>query len=246
MSKKALICLKAVLLGVLLAGCADQKQTLRVGSKPFSESMILAEMIAQLAENEGIAVERHIPFGATAQVMEATKQGIIDVYPEYNGTGLIFLGQAPTSDGAASTEIVQRLFNPLGMEMTGKFGFSNDYAIVMTNERAQELGVDAIGDLADLGVSLTFAVDDDFMKRPADGLPQLLRRYGIAGSSTRTFPLGTAGKDQIISALLDGSADVAELFVTDGQIAEYNLVVLEDDLKFFPVYEVAHWFARRR
>ena len=239
MSKKALICLKAVLLGVLLAGCADQKQTLRVGSKPFSESMILAEMIAQLAENEGIAVERQIPFGTTAQVMEATKQGIIDVYPEYNGTGLIFLGQAPTSDGAASTEIVQRLFNPLGMEMAGKFGFSNDYAIVMTNERAQELGVDAIGDLADLGVSLTFAVDDDFTKRPADGLPQLLRRYGITGSSTQTFPLGTAGKDQIISALLDGSADVAELFVTDGQIAEYNLVVLEDDLKFFPVYEVA-------
>ena len=239
MSNKALVCLNAVLLGVLLAGCADQKQSLRVGSKPFSESMILAEMIAQLAENEGIAVERHIPFGTTAQIMEATKQGIVDVYPEYNGTGLIFLGQAPTSDGDASTEIVQRLFNPLGMEMTGKFGFSNDYAIVMTNERAQELGVDAIGDLADLGVSLTFAVDDDFTKRPADGLPQLLRRYGITGSSVRTFPLGTEGKDQIISALLDGSADVAELFVTDGQIAEYNLVVLEDDLKFFPVYEVA-------
>ena len=239
MSNKALVCLNAVVLGALLAGCADQKQSLRVGSKPFSESMILAEMIAQLAENEGIAVERHIPFGTTAQIMEATKQGIVDVYPEYNGTGLIFLGQAPTSDGEASTEIVQRLFNPLGMEMTGKFGFSNDYAIVMTNERAQELGVDAIGDLADLGVSLTFAVDDDFTKRPADGLQQLLRRYGITGSSVQTFPLGTEGKDQIISALLDGSADVAELFVTDGQIAEYNLVVLEDDLKFFPVYEVA-------
>ena len=239
MSNKALVCLKAVLLGMFLAGCADQKQSLRVGSKPFSESMILAEMIAQLAENEGIVVERHIPFGTTAQIMEATKQGIVDVYPEYNGTGLIFLGQAPTSDGAASTEIVQRLFNPLGMEMTGKFGFSNDYAIVMTNERAQELGVDAIGDLADLGVALTFAVDDDFTKRPADGLPQLLRRYGITGVTTRTFALGTEGKDQIISALLDGSADVAELFVTDGQIAEYNLVVLEDDLKFFPVYEVA-------
>ena len=239
MTNKALTCLKVVLLGVLVAGCADQKQSLRVGSKPFSESMILAEMIAQLAENEGIVVERHIPFGTTAQIMEATKQGIIDVYPEYNGTGLIFLGQAPTSDGDASTEIVQRLFNPLGMEMTGKFGFSNDYAIVMTSERAQELGVDSIGGLADLEESLTFAVDDDFTKRPADGLPQLLRRYGITGVTTRTFPLGTEGKDQIVSALLDGSADVAELFVTDGQIAEYNLVVLEDDLKFFPVYEVA-------
>ena len=239
MTNNALTSFKVVLLGVLLAGCAEQKQNLQVGSKPFSESMILAEMIAQLAENEGITVERHIPFGRTDQIMEATKQGVIDVYPEYNGTGLIFLGQAPTSDGEASTETVQRLFNPLGMEMTGKFGFSNDYAIVMTRERSQELDVDAIGDLAGLGMSLTFAVDDDFTKRPADGLPQLLRRYGITQSSTRTFPLGTEGKDQIVSALLDGSADVAELFVTDGQIAEYNLVVLEDDLKFFPVYEAA-------
>jgi hypothetical protein len=123
--------------------------------------------------------------------------------------------------------------------MSGKFGFSNDYAIVMTGERAEELGVNSIGELALLGVPLTFAVDVDFTKRPADGLPQLLRRYGITASSTLAFPLGTEGKDQIISALLDGSADVGELFVTDGQIAEYDLVVLEDDLKFFPVYEAA-------
>jgi glycine betaine/choline ABC-type transport system substrate-binding protein/DNA-binding transcriptional LysR family regulator len=231
--------MSAVVLGAFLAGCGEEPHSLRVGSKPFSESMILAEMIAQLAENEGIAVERHIPFGTTAQIMEATKQGVVDVYPEYNGTGLIFLGQAPTSDGEKSTEIVQRLFNPLGLEMSGKFGFSNDYAIVMTSERAQELRVASIGDLAATGRPLVFAVDEDFTKRPADGLPQLLRRYGITRSSTLAFPLGTEGKDKIVSALLDGSADVAELFVTDGQIAEYDLVVLEDDEKFFPVYEAA-------
>lgn len=231
--------MSAVVLGAFLAGCAEEPQNLRVGSKPFSESMILAEMIAQLAENEGITVERHIPYGTTDRIMEATKQGVIDVYPEYNGTGLIFLGQAPTSDGEKSTEIVQRLFNPLGLEMSGKFGFSNDYAIVMTNERAQELGAASIGDLAALDRPLVFAVDEDFTRRPADGLPQLLRRYGITQSSTLAFPLGTEGKDQIVSALLDGSADVAELFVTDGQIAEYDLVVLEDDEKFFPVYEAA-------
>ena len=239
MSKNTLACLSAVVLGAFLAGCAQEPHSLRVGSKPFSESMILAEMIAQLAENEGIAVERQIPFGTTRQVMEATKQGVIDVYPEYNGTALIFLGQAPTSDGEKSSEIVQSLFNPQGLEMSGKFGFSNDYAIVMTSERAQELGVDSIGDLAGLGRPLTFAVDEDFTQRPADGLPQMLRRYGITGSSTLAFPLGTEGKDRIVSALLDGSADVAELFVTDGQIAEYDLVVLEDDEKFFPVYEAA-------
>ena len=229
----------AVGFGAFLGGCVEQPQVLRVGSKPFSESMILAEIIAQLAENDGIEVERNIPFGPTNQVLEATKQGVLDVYPEYNGTALIFLGQAPTSDGEASTEIVQNLFNPLGLEMTGKFGFSNDYAIVMTSDRSQELGIESIGDLAELGQPLTFAVDEDFTQRPADGLQQMLRRYGITGSSTMAYPFGSEGKDQIVSALLDGSADVAELYVTDGQISEYNLVILEDDLKFFPVYEVA-------
>ena len=227
----------AVAVAGLVAGCAEEGPKLRVGSKPFSESMILAEMIAQVAENEGIRVERSIPFGLTRKIMEAVKQDVIDVYPEYNGTGLIFLGQAPTSDGEASTATITKLFKPLGLEPAGKFGFSNDYAIVMTAERAKELGVRTIGDLAGKG-PLNFAVDDDFTKRPADGLPQMLRRYGFSAGSVQEFPVGTEGKDKIVSALLDGSADVAELFATDGQIAEYGLVVLEDNLRFFPVYDV--------
>ena len=221
----------------LVAGCAEDQRVLKVGAKPFSESMLLAEMVAQVAENEGIAVERQIPYGVTRKLMEATKQGIIDIYPEYNGTSLIFLGQAPTSDGDASTATVQELFAPLGLEMGAKFGFSNDYVMVMTAERAQALGVSTIGELADLASAPVFAIDDDFTQRPADGYQQLLRRYGISAGSPLEFPVGTEGKDKIVSALLDGSADVAELFATDGQIAEYNLVVLDDNLGFFPVYE---------
>ncbi len=228
----------ALVIAGLVAGCAEDAPTLRVGSKPFSESMILAEMIAQMAEHEGITVERSIPYGTTQVVMEAMKQDVIDVYPEYNGTGLIFLGQAPTSDGEASTATITKLFEPLGLVPAGKFGFSNDYAIVMTAERAEELGVASIGDLAALGRPVSFAVDDDFTLRPADGLQQMLRRYGMSASSTQKFGMGAEGKDQIVSALLDGSAEVAELFMTDGQIAEYSLVVLEDDLAFFPVYDV--------
>ena len=224
---------------VALAGCGKEQHTLRIGSKNFAESMINAEMIAQLAESEGIVVERNIPFGNTAEVMEATKQGVLDIYPEYNGTGLIFLGQAAISDGDASSAKVQELFNPLGLEWKGRFGFSNDYAIVMTSERAQELGVSSIGDLAKTGSPINFAVDEDFSTRAADGLGPMTRRYGISPGNVATFPGGSAGKDKIVSALLDGSADVAELFVTDGQIAEYNLVLLEDDQKFFPVYEPA-------
>jgi len=222
-----------------LVGCGQEQHTLRIGSKNFAESMINAEMIAQLAESEGIAVERNIPFGNTPEVMEATKQGVLDIYPEYNGTGLIFLGQAAISDGDASSAKVQELFNPLGLEWKERFGFSNDYAIVMTSERAQELGVSAIGDLAKTGSPINFAVDEDFSTRAADGLGPMTRRYGISTGAVAKFPGGSEGKDQIVSALLDGSADVAELFVTDGQIAEYNLVLLQDDQKFFPVYEPA-------
>ncbi|MCP3976130.1 MAG: hypothetical protein GY720_16740, partial [bacterium] len=170
--------------------------------------------------------------------MEAVKQGVIDVYPEYNGTSLTFLGQAPTNDGNASTERVQALFKPLGLELAGKFGFSNDYALVMTRERAKGLGVHTIQNLTRVS-SLTYVVDEDFVQRPADGLQQMNRRYGISGANVITHPVGTDGKDKIVSALLDGSADVGELFMTDGQIAEYDLVVLKDNLGFFPVYEVA-------
>lgn len=239
MKNRILAILISALIVVFVTGCADQKSPLRVGSKPFTESEILAEMITQLSENAGIPVERRFSYGYTSKILEATKQGVIDIYPEYNGTALIFLGQAPSSDGDQSTAIVNRLFNPLGIQLAGEFGFSNDYAIVVTNERAKDHAIESISDLANLGTPLDFAVDDDFMNRPADGLQHMLRRYGMEANSTMSFPPGTGGKDQIISALLDGSANVAELWVTDGQIAEYNLVVLKDDLKFFPVYEGA-------
>ncbi|MCP4768371.1 MAG: hypothetical protein GY875_19160 [Gammaproteobacteria bacterium] len=231
--------LLTIALCAAIAACGgDDRKSVRVGAKPFAESLILAEMIAQMAENAGIPVERSIPFGRTPKIMEAVKQNVIDVYPEYNGTSLTFLGQAPTSDGEASTARISALFKPLGLEMTGKFGFSNDYAMVMTRERSAELGVRTLQDLTRIS-GFNYVVDDDFVQRPSDGLQQMNRRYGITGANVATFPLGTEGKDQIVSALLDGSADVGELFMTDGQIAEYDLVVLEDNLSFFPVYEVA-------
>jgi glycine betaine/choline ABC-type transport system substrate-binding protein len=239
MINRIINCLFVLALSVVLIGCDKDERSLRVGSKNFAESMILAEMIAQLAENEGIAVERNIPFGNTLEIMEATKQNVLDIYPEYNGTGLIFLGQAPISNGDASTKKVQDLFSPLGLEWKGRFGFSNDYAIVMTAEKAQELGVSAIGDLVNIGSPINFAVDEDFSTRAADGLRPMTRRYGMTTGDVAVFPGGSEGKDKIVSSLLDGTADVAELFVTDGQIAEYNLVVLQDDQKFFPVYEPA-------
>ena len=85
------------------AGCEERVDPLDIGSKNFTENMLLAEMTAQLAELQGIPVERTIPLGTTFETFESLKQGVIDLYPEYNGTGLILLGQTPVSDGDEAT-----------------------------------------------------------------------------------------------------------------------------------------------
>lgn len=236
---KKYISFLAVLLVLLLGACDSSKNTLKIGSKNFSENMVLAEMMAKLAEQEGIQVERRIPYGDTANILEAIKKGVVDLYPEYNGTGLVYLGQAPVSDGNVATSKVQTLFKPLGLEWKDRFGFSNDYVLVMTKDKAKELGVQSISNLAHVK-AFTVTAEEEFVARPADGLNALLRRYGLTNNSSFVkVPNGSEGKEAMVSALLDGRTDVAELFATDGQISEFDLVVLKDDLKFFPVYEPA-------
>ena len=226
-------------LGLLVAGCEETVEPIKVGSKDFTENMILAEMMAALIEEERIPVQRSIPYGDAFVTFEGLKRGRIDLYPEYNGTGLIFLGQPPIADGDAATERVRSLFSGLSLTWRDRFGLSNDYVLTMRAERAQALGIRRISDLARLP-EVRFAVDEDFTKRPLDGLGALIRRYGLRQGATVAHKLSnTATKDLIVQALLQDDADVAELFRTDPQIGEYELVILEDDLRFFPVYQAA-------
>ena len=219
-----------------LAACEEEPPVLRVAGKNFTENMLLAEMLAQLAEREGITVQRAIPYGRSAEVFEALKQGKIDIYPEYNGTGLVYLGQPAMADGKAALARVRELYGPLDLTWGESLGFSSDYVLVMRPEEAQALGVRRISDLARLG-PLEIATDSDFLERPLDGLGAMIRRYGLTEGKVLSYDLDDGGKDKIVQALLDGEVKVAELFRTDSQIAAFDLAVLEDDLKFFPVYE---------
>ncbi|MDJ0970351.1 MAG: glycine betaine ABC transporter substrate-binding protein [Kiloniellales bacterium] len=219
-----------------LAACEEEPPVLRVAGKNFTENMLMAEMLAQLAEREGITVQRAIPYGRSAEVFEALKQGKIDIYPEYNGTGLVYLGQPAMADGKAALARVRALYGPLELTWGESLGFSNDYVLVMRPEEAQSLGVGKISDLAGLG-PLEIATDTDFLERPLDGLGALIRRYGLTEGKVQSYALGDGGKDKIVQALLDGEVKVAELFRTDSQIAAFDLAVLDDDLGFFPVYE---------
>ncbi|MDJ0945436.1 MAG: glycine betaine ABC transporter substrate-binding protein [Kiloniellales bacterium] len=219
-----------------LAACEEEPPVLRVAGKNFTENMLMAEMLAQLAEREGITVQRAIPYGRSAEVFEALKQGKIDLYPEYNGTGLVYLGQPAMADGKAALARVRELYGPLELTWGESLGFSNDYVLVMRPEEAQSLGVAKISDLAGLG-PLEIATDTDFLERPLDGLGAMIRRYGLTEGKVQSYSLDDGGKDKIVQALLDGEVKVAELFRTDSQIAAFDLAVLEDDLSFFPVYE---------
>ena len=220
----------------LLGGCAAESPV-QIGAKNFGESRVLAHMLAELARANGFERATVLDYPSTQSVQEALKQGAIDAYPEYNGTGLVMLGQNPTNDGDEATSRVQELYEPLGMTWLPRLGFANNYGLVMSPTRAEELGVTSIGDLEGQESDLVIGVEDDFVTRPLDGYQPLQQRYGLAFGDTLTVPLDD--RTTLYDRLLDGEADVVEVYTTDGQIADYGLVVLEDNLGFFPVYEAA-------
>ncbi|ASM71543.1 MULTISPECIES: glycine betaine ABC transporter substrate-binding protein [Roseobacteraceae] len=219
----------------LLLACDDATPDLRIGAKNFSESRILAEMILALAEEQGVPSSGIVDYPTTPTIMAAIKEGSVDIYPEYNGTGLVMLGQNPMSDGAQATARVKELYGPLGLTWLDGFGFANNYGLAMRSDRAAQLRVQRISDLVPAAESLGIAVEDDFTVRPLDGLDPMTQRYGMRFGAVDVVPLDD--REVVYDKLLKGEVDIAEVYTTDGQIAEYGLVLLEDDLSFFPIYD---------
>ncbi len=212
-----------------------------VGSKPFGESYMLAEMFAQLLEARGIAVDRRLGLGATEIVFGALRRGAVDVYPEYTGTGLLaILGATPPKERAAAFRQVSEAFRARwGVRWLPPLGFQNTYAIAVRPETADSLGLRTLSDLARVAGRLTAGFSPDFIGR-ADGLAGLRDAYGLEPGSVRA--LYQAVKYQALAA---GEVDVIDGYSTDGQIARYDLVILEDDLGFFPPYDAAPLVGRR-
>ncbi len=221
---------------LLLAGC-DDRNTVTVGAKNFGESDVLAHMFAMLAEEQGLRVVGPVEYPTTQSVLEALKRGDVDIYPDYNGTGLVMIGQNPMADGDAATARVQELYEPLGLTWLPRLGFANNYGLAMRADRAEELGIASISDLARRAGALTLGLEADFQVRPLDGLQPLTGRYGMAFGGLDVVPLDERAR--VYDKLIDGEVDVGEVYTTDGQIADYGMVVLDDDLGFFPVYEAA-------
>jgi osmoprotectant transport system permease protein len=206
-----------------------------VASKPFGESYVLAEMFAQVLEARGIRVERRPGLGATEIAFGALRTGAIDVYPEYTGTGLTaILHEQPNGDARAVFGRVSREFAARwGVRWLPPLGFENTYAIAVRRETARKYGLRTLTDLARASPELTAGFTPDFIGRP-DGLPGLARAYGLRPREVRSLVQAVK-----YPALAQSAVDVVDGYSTDGLLAKYDLVVLEDDKRFFPPYEAA-------
>jgi osmoprotectant transport system permease protein len=220
---------------------APDRPPVIVGSKPFGESYLLAEMFAQLLEARGVRVERRLGLGATEIAFGAIRSGAADVYPEYTGTGLLaILGEQPVADPAQVYRRVSSEFRRRwGVRWLPPLGFENTYAIAVRRATADSLHLQTLSDLARVGPRLRAGLTPDFIGR-ADGLPGLRRAYGLRFAELRA--LLPAVKYQALAA---GEVDVIDGYSTDGFIARYDLVVLRDDRRFFPPYEAAALVSRR-
>ncbi|PSQ82041.1 MAG: amino acid ABC transporter permease, partial [Bacteroidetes bacterium QS_8_68_15] len=212
-----------VLLLVLLATPAQAQDTtqsakapLTVGSKKFTENVILGAMAAQLGEARGLEATHRAQLGGSRFLWEALRGGDIDAYPEYTGTLVQeILPERAGLDRSSTQEALRQVLHARGVRMTAPLGFNNTYALGMKEERAAELGIRAISDLR-AHPNLDVAFTNEFMDR-GDGWPALKRAYDL--------PQSPRGVDHDIAyrGLRSGAVDVIDLYSTDAEIDAYDL-----------------------
>jgi osmoprotectant transport system permease protein len=228
--------LTVLTLGLLVAGIAPvphRTVPLRLGSKKFTESVILGETLRLLAERDGLEAVHYREFGGTRVVFDALASGEIDAYPEYTGT---ITAEILAGKNVPDEKTMRDLLRKKGIGASKSLGFSNTYALALTQKRATELRISRISDLKRLP-ELRVALTHEFLDR-ADGWSALKRHYDLQQRNV-------VGVDHDVAyrQLVAGEIDVVDVYSTDAMIRRGNLVLLEDNQSFFPRYD-AVWLYR--
>jgi osmoprotectant transport system permease protein len=238
-----LCCLKRLCgrLAVILVQCAalawgagsgvaraqQAERELRIGSKSFTESVILGEMLTALAQHAGSKARHRSELGGTQVLWQALKRGEIDAYVEYTGTLTAEILVKEEVDTLA--EVRERLASA-GVSVCDPLGFNNTYAIGMLRSRADQLGISKISDLS-LHPEFKLGFSDEFVER-SDCWHGMKEIYGLPHTSIRGMDHSLAYR-----AIATGAIDVIDLYSTDAEIISYDLRILDDDLAYFPLYE---------
>lgn len=246
--RKLLMILGVLVLSLaLLSGCGGggtdsgdngaevEKPKIIVGSKNFTEQLLVGHMVGYLMEDAGYPVELKLRLGGSGLCHESLVNGDINVYVEYTGTGLTaILNEEPMYDAQAVYDKVKAMYkekwNLVWME---PWGFNNTYTITMRKDDADKLGVTKISDLKDKAADLVIGATQEFIPRP-DGLAGLQEKYGFKFKEARGMDAGL-----MYQALKESKVDAISGFATDGRIPAFGFINLVDDLSYFPPYFAA-------
>jgi osmoprotectant transport system substrate-binding protein len=225
-----------ILLNLLpLSGCRPTQPHITIGSKFFTEQVILAELLAQHIEaRTGIHVERKTNLGGTLLCQKALESGQLDLYVEYTGTALTaVLNESPSGDSTAIYQRVKQGYaDRFNLEVTEPLGFENTFAMVVRSADAQQFHLRTISDIVPLAPHWRAGVGYEFLERP-DGYQGFSQRYNLRfATQPSVMDLGL-----IYRALLDKKVDIVAGNSTDGLIDALHLVALTDDRHYFPPYD---------
>jgi osmoprotectant transport system permease protein len=223
----------AVVTNIFYSSVKADDNKIIIGSKNFSEQIILGNMLADLIEEHtDIEVERKLNLGGTQVAFSALNKGDIDLYVEYTGTGLVnILKQSPQKDPNQVYKTVKTEFDDkYGIDLLKPLGFNNTYTLAVRQDTAEKYQLNTISDLVRVSNELTMGPTIEFPNRQ-DGLIGLSAAYGLEFADVKPVDGGLR-----YTALNNHKSDVIDAFLTDGLLTAFHLRVLEDDKNFFPPY----------
>lgn len=230
--KKFSLIIFIFLITSILSGCIFiEKDSLRLGSRNNTESIILSNIMGQLIEDKlGIEVLYKENLGGSNVVWNAITNGHIDVIPDYTGTIVVTYYHEEPGTAEETLEATKRLVESDGLVALNPFGFNNTYTLALDEAKAAELGVETFSDFAKYSQDFRLGAVFEFIDRP-DGLPGFQKEYNIEFKDVKGMDHGMMYRS--ISA---GEVDVINSYTTDGQLQIHDLRVLEDDKSYFPPY----------
>lgn len=232
MRKKLGISMIVLLIATMLSGCIFiEKDSLTLGSRNNTESIILSHVMGQLIEEKtDITVIYKENLGGSNVVWNAMLNGLIDVIPDYTGTIVVNYYHEDPGTAEETLELTKRLVDEDGIIAFNTFGFNNTYTLALDEAKADELDVKTFSDFAKVSEDFTLGAVFEFIDRP-DGLPGFQKEYGLKFKDVKGMDHGI-----MYRSIGAKEVDVINSYTTDGQLQDYDLRVLEDDKSYFPPY----------
>lgn len=231
----ALVLMVGLMAGTII-GCGGGGEKITIGSKNFTENIVMGELMAQMIEgNTDYKVERKLNLGGTLVAWEALKKGNLDLYADYTGTGLMaILKKEVMYDPDEVYDLLQTEYNKLyQIKWLEPFGFNNTYTTAVPREMAEECKLVKTSDLKPYAKDLIFCAEPEFYNRD-DGYDGFIKTYGLNFKDFKSIETNLR-----YEAVGQKKVDVVNAFSTDGELITYDMTILEDDKAFFPPYHCA-------